>query len=136
LSINYLSQALPAFAILGWLAEVYPELSRIAGGGLVNSWLSQGSLAGSDSFGGLLHALVPGRGEDSLSAWIGMMPVSPSMPPMLPAVPPTVIQAPAGLANRILMISATLVPVTGGHHPVFVLHRLPLEALYLLPRKG
>jgi hypothetical protein len=71
ISINYLSQALPAFAILGWLAEVYPEPSRIAGGGLVNSWLSQGSLAGSDSFGGLLHALVPGRGEDSLSAWLG-----------------------------------------------------------------
>lgn len=71
LSINYLSQALPAFAILGWLAEVYPELSRIAGGGLINSWLSQGSLAGNDSLDGLLHALIPGRGEDGLSAWFG-----------------------------------------------------------------
>jgi hypothetical protein len=71
LSINYLSQALPAFAILGWLAEVYPDLSRIAGGGLINSWLAQGSLAGNDSLGGLLHALIPGRGEDGLSAWFG-----------------------------------------------------------------
>jgi hypothetical protein len=71
LSINYLSQALPAFAILGWLAEVHPGLSRIAGGGLINSWLTQGSLAGNDSLGGLLHALIPGRGEDGLSAWFG-----------------------------------------------------------------
>ncbi|MGD9939321.1 MAG: radical SAM protein [Clostridia bacterium] len=70
LSINYLSQALPALAILGWLAEVHPELSRIAGGGLITSWLAQGSLAGTDSLGGLLHALIPGRGEDGLSAWL------------------------------------------------------------------
>lgn len=71
LSINYLSQALPAFAVLGWLAQAHPELSRIAGGGLISSWLSQGSLARDDSFGGLLHALVPGRAEDALSAWLG-----------------------------------------------------------------
>ena len=70
LSINYLSQALPAFAILGWLAEVYPELVRIAGGGLITSWLSQGSLANNDTLGGLLHALIPGRGEDSLPDWL------------------------------------------------------------------
>jgi hypothetical protein len=70
LSINYLSQALPAFAILGWLSEAYPEPNRIAGGGLINSWLSQGSLSGTDSLGGLLHALIPGRGEDGLSAWL------------------------------------------------------------------
>lgn len=69
-SINYLSQALPAFAILGWLSQVHPELRRVAGGGLVNSWLTQGSLACDDSLGGLLHALIPGRGEDSPSAWL------------------------------------------------------------------
>jgi uncharacterized protein YidB (DUF937 family) len=72
LSINYLSQALPAFAILGWLAQAHPELRRIAGGGLINSWLAQGSLSADDSLGGLLHALLPGRGEDSLAVWTGM----------------------------------------------------------------
>jgi hypothetical protein len=72
LSINYLSQALPAFAILGWLARTHPELRRIAGGGLISSWLAQGSLAADDCFGGLVDTLLPGRGEDGLAAWYGM----------------------------------------------------------------
>ncbi|MFH2115269.1 MAG: radical SAM protein [Spirochaetota bacterium] len=80
LSINYLSQALPAFAILGWLAQTHPQLRRIAGGGLISSWLAQGSLTADDSLGGLLHALVPGRGEDGLSAWLGNVDRDPETP--------------------------------------------------------
>ncbi|MDT8335524.1 MAG: hypothetical protein RQ753_07490, partial [Desulfurivibrionaceae bacterium] len=39
-SINYLSQALTAFAMIGYLKRKHPGLPIAAGGGLITSWLS------------------------------------------------------------------------------------------------
>lgn len=40
-SINYLSQALPGFALIGLLKKLKPELKIILGGGLITSWMSK-----------------------------------------------------------------------------------------------
>lgn len=40
-SLNYLSQALCAFAMLGYLRQGWPGLTLLLGGGLVTSWMRQ-----------------------------------------------------------------------------------------------
>ncbi len=45
ISLNYLSQALCAFAIIGFLRQRYPHLYIVLGGGLVTSWMSSRRLA-------------------------------------------------------------------------------------------
>ena len=71
LSINYLSQALCAFSIAGFLKTIRPELVVALGGGLVTSWVGQGRLAAAERFGGLVDAILPGRGEEAISAHLG-----------------------------------------------------------------
>jgi radical SAM family protein len=66
LSVNYLSQALCAFAIVGFLKEAHPDASVVLGGSLITSWIAQGCLAPDECFGGLVDALLPGRGEDGI----------------------------------------------------------------------
>lgn len=82
LSLTFLSQALPAFALLGYLRACFPGLRLVLGGGLVTSWMSQASLGPQEDFGGLVDALLPGRGEEGLALWLGLEPepgfVSPS----------------------------------------------------------
>jgi hypothetical protein len=63
-SINYLSQALTAFAMIGFLKDRYPGLPIVAGGGLVTSWLSNRTWH--DPFSSLIDHLVAGPGEDFL----------------------------------------------------------------------
>jgi radical SAM superfamily enzyme YgiQ (UPF0313 family) len=68
-SINYLSQALTAFAMIGSLRREYPFLRIIIGGGLVTSWMrspGQRSL-----FPGLVDEVVCGPGEEPLLAALG-----------------------------------------------------------------
>lgn len=72
LSINFLSQALCAFAIAGFLRATYPHLRVVLGGGLVTSWAAQGLLGADERFGGLVDAVLPGRGEDSFPAFLGL----------------------------------------------------------------
>lgn len=81
LSINYLSQALCAFAIAGFLKTVRPDLSVALGGGLITSWIGQGRLAATESFGGLVDALLPGRGEEAIPAFLGASHGGPAAPP-------------------------------------------------------
>ena len=50
-SINYLSQALTGFAMLGFLRQRYPNLPLLAGGGLITSWLRNPGFR--NPFGGL-----------------------------------------------------------------------------------
>ena len=38
-SLNYLSQALTAFAMIGLIRRAYPHLRIVLGGGLVTSWM-------------------------------------------------------------------------------------------------
>jgi hypothetical protein len=71
LSVNYLSQALCAFAILGFLRAGRPDLRVVLGGSLVTSWVAQGRLAAQERFGGLVDAILPGPGEEALLALLG-----------------------------------------------------------------
>jgi radical SAM superfamily enzyme YgiQ (UPF0313 family) len=61
LSLNYLSQALTAFAIMGFIKRRFPSLTIVLGGGLVTSWMK--SPAWKNPFSGLVDHCVAGPGE-------------------------------------------------------------------------
>jgi radical SAM superfamily enzyme YgiQ (UPF0313 family) len=61
LSLNYLSQALSAFAMIGFLRREFPGVKLVLGGGLVTSWMRRPRWQ--NPFRGLLEHLVAGPGE-------------------------------------------------------------------------
>ncbi|MHB8772941.1 MAG: B12-binding domain-containing radical SAM protein [Syntrophales bacterium] len=65
-SVNYLSQALTAFAMIGLLRRVAPRLSIVLGGGLVTSWLRRPGWR--SPFAGLVDTAIAGPGEAPLMA--------------------------------------------------------------------
>lgn len=72
ISVNYLSQALPAFAMAGFIRERFPAVRIILGGGLITSWLSRpGWINRSNPFSGLVDHLVSGPGENALLSLFG-----------------------------------------------------------------
>lgn len=81
LSVNYLSQALCAFAIVGLVKTVRPDLCVVLGGSLITSWVAQGRLAADERFGGLVDAILPGRGEDGILGILGAPRRVPTAPP-------------------------------------------------------
>lgn len=70
ISLNYLSQAIPTFALVGFLKKRYPTLPVVLGGGLVTSWLSNPAFA--NPFAGLVDHLVAGPGGTALLALLGV----------------------------------------------------------------
>jgi len=64
ISLNYLSQALSAFAFAGLVRRLVPHARLVLGGGLVTTWMSRP--AWKSPFGGLFDDLVPGPGETAL----------------------------------------------------------------------
>jgi hypothetical protein len=69
-SVNYLSQALCALAMVGYLRKRAPEVKIILGGGLITSWMC---LPGwSNPFGGLVDELVAGPGEGAVLKYCGI----------------------------------------------------------------
>ena len=68
ISVNYLSQALCAFAIAGFLRASRPDLDIVLGGSLITSWIAQGRIVDTERFGGLVGAILPGRGEEAIGA--------------------------------------------------------------------
>jgi len=68
-SLNYLSQALTTFAMIGFLKRRSPAFKIIVGGGLVTSWMRSPSWR--NPFGGLIDHLVAGPGEANLLALLG-----------------------------------------------------------------
>jgi Radical SAM superfamily len=64
LSVNYLSQALCAFAMAGYLKKRAPGVKIVLGGGLITSWLAGRDLR--NPFEGLIDELVAGPGEGPL----------------------------------------------------------------------
>jgi hypothetical protein len=64
ISLNFMSQALGAFAIIGWLRRRQPRLRIVLGGGLVTSWHQIPGLG--NPFAGLVDDLIPGSGETAL----------------------------------------------------------------------
>ncbi len=69
-SLNYLSQALCTFAILGFLRRTCPEITLVLGGGLVTSWMRRPGWK--DPFTGLVDHLVSGPGEQVLLSLCGI----------------------------------------------------------------
>lgn len=70
LSLNYLSQALCAFAMIGYIRKEFPGLKIVLGGGLVSSWVKRPDWK--DPFSGLVDHLVAGPGEEPLLSLLGI----------------------------------------------------------------
>lgn len=68
-SLNYLSQALCTFAMIGYMRERHPRVKIIVGGGLITTWLSQPQCH--NLFIGLIDHLIGGRGEQPLLQLLG-----------------------------------------------------------------
>jgi hypothetical protein len=68
-SINYLSQALTAFALIGLIRREYPWLRIVLGGGLITSWMRAPGWC--NSFVGLVDEMISGPGEVPLLALLG-----------------------------------------------------------------
>ncbi|MBN1363410.1 MAG: radical SAM protein [Syntrophaceae bacterium] len=69
-SLNYLSQALCTFAMIGFVRQVIPQQKIILGGSLITSWMTLG--AGKNTFGGLVDKIVEGAGEQKLLKILGV----------------------------------------------------------------
>jgi radical SAM superfamily enzyme YgiQ (UPF0313 family) len=69
-SLNYLSQALCTFAMIGFLKQRFPDLSIVLGGGLVTSWMKNHGWR--DPFTGLIDHLISGPGEEKLLVILGV----------------------------------------------------------------
>ena len=68
-SLNYLSQALCTFAMIGHIRKMYPALKIVVGGGLVTSWMQRPDW--NNPFGRLVDNLISGPGEEPLLALMG-----------------------------------------------------------------
>lgn len=78
ISLNYLSQALPAFAMIGLLRREHPTTAIVLGGGLVTTWMR--NPAWKNPFGGLVDTFVAGPGEDALMRFLGGAPAGSELP--------------------------------------------------------
>ena len=63
-SLNYLSQALCTFAMIGFCRRRFPELTIVVGGGLITSWASRPDWY--NPFAGLIDHLIVGPGAEKL----------------------------------------------------------------------
>lgn len=68
-SLNYLSQALTTFAMIGFTMSRFPGLPIVMGGGLVTSWLRNPNW--DNPFSGLIDHLISGQGEKPLLRLLG-----------------------------------------------------------------
>ncbi len=69
ISVNYLSQALTAFAIAGFIRYEFPKIKIVMGGGLITSWMHRPGWK--DPFAGLIDHLIAGPGENALLGLFG-----------------------------------------------------------------
>ena len=85
-SLNYLSQALCTFAMIGHFRKRYPSLKIVLGGGLVTSWMQRPDWH--SPFGTLVDALISGPGEEPLLTMAGKAaPVAQHVPPDYTGLP-------------------------------------------------
>ncbi len=68
-SLNFLSQALCVFAMIGHLRREHPGTRIVLGGGLVTSWMRRPGWR--DPFAGLVDDVIAGPGERALLALLG-----------------------------------------------------------------
>jgi hypothetical protein len=78
-SINYLSQALCAFAMIGFIKQLHPSQKIILGGSLITSWMKLG--VNKNTFGGLVDEMVEGAGEKKLLEIFSVEEGSSNLPP-------------------------------------------------------
>jgi hypothetical protein len=71
-SLNYLTQALCTFAMIGFLRREHPKIKLVLGGGLVTSWMR--NPCWKNPFGSLVDHLVAGPGEAALLSLLGVNP--------------------------------------------------------------
>ncbi len=69
-SLNYLSQALCCFAMIGFMRQVFPAAKIVLGGGLITSWLQRPDWR--NPFEELVDELIAGPGEAPLLALLGV----------------------------------------------------------------
>ena len=69
-SLNYLSQAVCTFAMIGFLRQSGTGVKLVLGGGLVTSWMRRPHWQ--DPFAGLVDHLVAGPGEGPLLSLVGV----------------------------------------------------------------
>jgi radical SAM superfamily enzyme YgiQ (UPF0313 family) len=70
ISLNYLSQALSSFSIVGFIRREFPGMKVVLGGGLVTSWLKNPGWK--NPFSGLVDQFVAGPGEAQLLSLLGI----------------------------------------------------------------
>jgi len=68
-SLNYLSQALCTFAMIGFCRRHFPKLAIVVGGGLITSWISRPEWQ--NPFTGLIDHLIAGPGAEKLLDLLG-----------------------------------------------------------------
>ena len=73
-SLNYLSQALTAFAMIGFVRKEFPGMKIILGGGLISSWMKRPGFR--SPFAGLVDHLIAGPGEGPLLCLLGVKEVT------------------------------------------------------------
>ena len=78
ISLNYLSQALCAFSMIGFIRREFPGIKVILGGGLVTSWLRNPRWE--NPFSGMVDHLVAGAGEYQLLSLLGLDATGEKMP--------------------------------------------------------
>ena len=69
-SLNFLSQALCTFAMIGVLRRLDPDIPIIMGGGLITSWMRRPDWR--NPFDGIIDQLVAGEGEAALMSMLDM----------------------------------------------------------------
>ncbi len=69
-SLNYLSQALCTFAMIGYIRKEFPGLKIVLGGGLVSTWVKRPGWK--NPFGGIVDHLIAGPGEYPLLDLLGV----------------------------------------------------------------
>jgi len=69
ISLNYLSQALPAFAMIGFIRKRFPDRKIVLGGGLVTSWMQRPGWR--NPFKELIDHMIAGPGELPLLEILG-----------------------------------------------------------------
>ncbi len=78
LSINYLSQALTGFALLGFIKKIAPQIKIIVGGGLITSWMR--NPLWQHPFKDLIDFCIDGCGEKPLLDLLGIPTTKPAIP--------------------------------------------------------
>src|SRR5208283_5333984 len=71
-SLNFLSQALCTFAMIGFLKKAYPGATVCLGGGLVTSWMKSPGWKMRNPFAGLVDHIIAGPGERPLLSLFGV----------------------------------------------------------------